>query len=1245
MSKYRNKAIWLSALAAVMTLFGAVWGYQSVYATASTYNADVVKKALLTGVQYCYSQGAIQEKVDAISGFSSFTSLIVGGTNENFIALPTGLTNIDDNGVSCEQLFIGYSGAFGIGGSFEGVFDIFGKSPSASSKEAKTALLEGMGYKMIESSNPESGKNCVSFKYNEQIGNYSSPKEVETDQVCAEMDGNKIASLSTNKSTASYYGASSTYNPPSAFLGVTEDGKVELLRARTTRTEHGYTVGTTTYVTSAGVGSTWDEFVTNLRQTLSSAGDGNGNFSFTHGAYGSSVTIKYGYIRSSDEGDSNYNESDIGDVAFELAFTGSEDQLRITSGRATKYLSNGAYPLWSSLEFSDAEKLQLLALSLQNWFFAGVDPSEYWACDVADWADYGSFTTKIGITSGLGRPSSECRLNTGMATNPDSSINGFTSIDGREMFDASGATKLTLQQTIDEINRLAGELPEDEDLTPDTSLDTGVSNGSDDTVAPCYEAAGALGWIMCPVVGAVSEAADGIYGSIEKDFLMVSPDEVGGSGASSGWEIFRNFANLIFVILFIIVILSQVTGIGLSNYGVKKTLPRLIVVAVLVNISFILCQLAVDVSNILGAGLNELFVNLAGRVSSEAYDLGAAIGGIGDYLMSGVAIGGLLVGGVSLAALTWEYWLVPFLLILLTVVISIIFFFVLLGVRKAGIIILVALAPVAIVCYALPNTKKIFDRWLKMITGLLMVYPICGLLMGGGKFAATLILSNINTGSDDTSFILALVAMLLTAVPFFFIPSLLRSSMAAMGNLGAKISGFGSRLGHGASGAIKRSERVQDWNKRLRVNTQYRRAQRSIARAEKKGRTVSVSQARRIARAKAAYEKQGIEDATNQLYAGRSGAQIAAAVTAAGIAAEDKDLRDAADAVETQYKKEGLDYNLSKLQEAHMDALNALIADPTNREAKARLMAAHNLLSATDPGRGRMKNNFYQATSALKAETDEAKLATGAQGLAWAAQSLHRSQGGNIKSHDRAFEKYLTKAAEGYDENKKKLSIEGNFVPGVVGRDKKGEVKGYVSSYYDTSEFGGYTASSLADVDEGVLDRWLEAANGQNGDDGAKISAEDRAKFLEMSADMLTNENISVQPKIAAKVNAIRKSLGASEITPAVRGTSSTDSGSLNPRTQTTGDVLRTGNDDHAPAQPASAPSAPARPVNPPAQPTSQPPVPNGATVTDSGLVIAHGDMSGEQIRDFARQMDDYNRRQGNNGQNNSSNGQNNRNR
>ena len=758
-------------------------------------------------------------------------------------------------------------------------------------------------------------------------------------------------------------------------------------------------------------------------------------------------------------------------------------------------------------------------------------------------------------------------------------------------------------------------------------------DGDASTMAACYKSAGALGWILCPVVGGLSEAVNGIYGSIEENFLMVEPEVVGDDGAYNGWVIFRDFANLVFVILFIIVILSQVTGVGISNYGIKKTLPRLIVVVVLVNVSFILCQLAVDLSNILGASLNSLFVDLAGRIagSSGVFDLGGTIGEIGNFLLTVSGAGVTIAGGIALGALTWEYWLVPFLLVLLTVVISIIFFFILLGVRKAGIIILVALAPIAIVCYALPNTKKIFDRWLKMLSGLLMVYPICGLLMGGGKFASTLILNNIGS-SGDTSFILALVAMLLTAVPFFFIPSLLRSSMAAMGNLGAKISGFGSRLGHGASGAIKRSERVQDWNKRLRVNTQYRRAQRSMTRAEKKGRTVSASQARRIARAKAAYEKQGIEDATNQLYAGRSGAQIAAAVAAAGMAAEDKDVKEAAESIETQYRKSGMDYRLDDLQKEHMDALNTLIADPTNREAKARLMAAHNLLSATDPGRGIMKNNFYSATGRLQSQG-----VTESAGLAWAAQSLHRSQGGNIKSHDRGFEKYLTKAAEGLNK------VDGSFTTGTIGqRDDGSLIQGTVSSHYDVDAMNGYTSSSLADVDEGVLDRWLQATKDGH---AAQMSDVDKDNFLSMSENMLTNENISVQPKIAAKVNAIRKSLGASEITPAVRGTSSTDSGSLNPRTQTTGDVLRTGNDDHAPAQPASAPSAPARPVNPPAQPTSQPPVPNGATVTDSGLVIAHGDMSGEQIRDFARQMDDYNRRQGNNGQNNSSNGQNNRNR
>ena len=64
--------------------------------------------------------------------------------------------------------------------------------------------------------------------------------------------------------------------------------------------------------------------------------------------------------------------------------------------------------------------------------------------------------------------------------------------------------------------------------------------------------------------------------------------------------------------MFLAIIISQLTGFGISNYGIKKMLPRLIIAAILVNLSIYICQIAVDLSNILGYGLR------------------AGLGGIGD---------------------------------------------------------------------------------------------------------------------------------------------------------------------------------------------------------------------------------------------------------------------------------------------------------------------------------------------------------------------------------------------------------------------------------------------------------------------------------------------------------------------------------------------------------------------------------------------------------------------------------------
>lgn len=384
---------------------------------------------------------------------------------------------------------------------------------------------------------------------------------------------------------------------------------------------------------------------------------------------------------------------------------------------------------------------------------------------------------------------------------------------------------------------------------------------------PCLSTAGQLGWVLCPALDLAASTTEFIYTYLVEGWLTVTADEV-GEGTRAGWGMVRDFANIIFVVALVVVVLSQVTGIGLSNYGIKKMLPTLIMVAVLVNISFILCQLAVDLSNIVGAGIKDLFVDASGVIGVKS-----GFGDIMTTLVGGAAMGtfttAVVAGGILWGWTNPGSILPALFLVLITCLFSVIFFFLVLAIRKAGIIILIVLAPVAIVCYALPNTKKFFDKWKRMFVSLLVLYPICGLLMGGGQFVSALLRSN-----DVNGIFYNLVAMLIQVVPFFFIPSLLRSSLQAMGNIGAKVSGFGQRLGHGLSKRVGGSETFKDLQTKARFGDVERQKNmanrlknnRFLGRAAtwasntRAGQALSAAQTRANARAIMAYRKRDLDN-------------------------------------------------------------------------------------------------------------------------------------------------------------------------------------------------------------------------------------------------------------------------------------------------------------------------------------------------------------------------------------------------
>lgn len=334
------------------------------------------------------------------------------------------------------------------------------------------------------------------------------------------------------------------------------------------------------------------------------------------------------------------------------------------------------------------------------------------------------------------------------------------------------------------------------DCAAETAVDAenGQSSGNDATKQSDKSCAieGGLGWIACPIINSMASAVESGYGFAKNNFLNIrSSDMFGDSNdtAFNAWRTFRDIANVVFVILVIIVVLSQITGLGISNYGIKKILPRMFIVAILVNISWYISVIAVDISNIVGFSIEGFLSGLVttenSSINSIANNTKAIIGGTGAVLMG--------------AATLWFAW--PTLgIALIGGVLSIITMIVILIARQALVILLVVISPLAIVMMLLPNTENYFTKWRKLFMAMLMVFPVCGLIMGGSDLASS-ILAGVPGGGvlRFTDVLYSLVSLL----PMIATPMVIKKSLDGLGSIGGKIAAFGSDMGTKAQGAAK----------------------------------------------------------------------------------------------------------------------------------------------------------------------------------------------------------------------------------------------------------------------------------------------------------------------------------------------------------------------------------------------------------------------------------------------------------
>ncbi len=191
-----------------------------------------------------------------------------------------------------------------------------------------------------------------------------------------------------------------------------------------------------------------------------------------------------------------------------------------------------------------------------------------------------------------------------------------------------------------------------------------------------------LGWVTAPNFVTVS---------------YTSPDNL---LVQYGWTVVRDFVNLFFIL--VLVIIGIATALRLREYEVKKTLPRLILVILLINFTPLLCGLLIDASNI----LMNFFFTAGAAGMSKMINFVQASGNILANSAKSLLFNPLnLINGVFLFQMLFVImfnFIASFVLLL---------FSGLFLMRHVALWILIILSPLAFFCYILPSTRSIWNKW------------------------------------------------------------------------------------------------------------------------------------------------------------------------------------------------------------------------------------------------------------------------------------------------------------------------------------------------------------------------------------------------------------------------------------------------------------------------------------------------------------------------------------------------------
>lgn len=216
-----------------------------------------------------------------------------------------------------------------------------------------------------------------------------------------------------------------------------------------------------------------------------------------------------------------------------------------------------------------------------------------------------------------------------------------------------------------------------------------------------------LGWIMFPFIWLMGKLAIVLLG------ILISVAQysnfIHSSAVTYGWVVVRDLCNMFFVLILLIIAFASILRV--DSYNLKTWLPKLVIMAVLINFSKLICGVFIDFAQVIMLTFVNAFKTIAGGNLTEMMGLTKILSF--DQAGADDVTGWSIVGSMILALI--------FSVIAVVVILSML---AMLAMRIVLLWIYIVLSPLAYLTAAFPQGQATSQRWWSDFSKNVIVGPV-----------------------------------------------------------------------------------------------------------------------------------------------------------------------------------------------------------------------------------------------------------------------------------------------------------------------------------------------------------------------------------------------------------------------------------------------------------------------------------------------------------------------------------------